>query len=296
MAALVAYYAFFSLFPLLLAATTILGYVAKDSPRLREQLINSALGQIPVIGTQLQSDRGLDGSAVALTVGVAGALWAGQGAMLAAQDAMNSIWSVARVDYPTFAAKRLRALFALAVIGGGLVAAVLLANLTNMISNLPLVTTVLLVLTNLGVDMAIFLGAFVTLTTAGPSWKALVPGAIVAGVAYYLLQVVGSYYVTRSVRGAADAYGTFAVVIGLLAWLHLQAQLTMLAAEVNVVIDRRLWPRGLTDREPTAADLEVLRARAASERGRHDQTVDVQFANSPDLGADETDEHNGVSL
>lgn len=277
MAALVAYYAFFSIFPLLLAATTILGYLARGSLRLRERFLDSAMSQIPVIGTQLESDRGLSGNAWALIVGLGAALWAGQGAMLAAQDALNRVWSLPRRRYPNFLTKRLRALFGLLIFGAGLLGAGLLANVPNLVGGLPALTTVVLIVANIAIDALIFLGAFVALTTGGPGWRAHVPGAVLAGIGYYGLQLIGAYYVTRTVQGAEDTYGTFAVVIGLLAWLYLQAQLTLIAAEVNVVVHRRLWPRGMSERDPTGADLTAVRSQALSQQRRADETIEVRF-------------------
>ena len=83
-AALVAYYAFLSLFPLLLALTSVLGFVLEDDPSLQDDIVDTALGRIPVIGAQLRDDvQPLTGSGVALAIGIVGALWAGLGVTLA---------------------------------------------------------------------------------------------------------------------------------------------------------------------------------------------------------------------
>ena len=97
-----------------------------------------------------------------------------------------------------------------------------------------------------------------------------------AGIGYTALQFVGSWYVNRTIKGASDTYGTFAVVIGLLAWLYLLGQLAMLAAEVNVVKARRLWPRSLlVGPKPTAADEQVVLAAAEATRQRPDTRITV---------------------
>ena len=49
-------------------------------------------------------------------------------------------------------------------------------------------------------------------------------------------------------------YAQFALVIALLVWLHLGAQLTLYAAEINVVVSRRLWPRSLFGPPAAPAD------------------------------------------
>src|SRR6476660_8399702 len=97
--ALIAYYAFFSLFPLLLAFVSILGFVLQDNASLRDDVINTALGRIPVIGRQLRGEvHPLAGNGVALAIGLIGALWAGLAVTLAMQRAFAEVWDVARVD------------------------------------------------------------------------------------------------------------------------------------------------------------------------------------------------------
>lgn len=76
LAALMAYFAFFSLFPLLLALVTVLGLGLRNNPSLQQRVLDSALSQFPIIGDQL-AVQGLSGSVVALVVGLAGAVWSG---------------------------------------------------------------------------------------------------------------------------------------------------------------------------------------------------------------------------
>lgn len=105
-------------------------------------------------------------------------------------------------------------------------------------------------------------------------------GAVVAGIGWQALQAAGSYYVTRQLQGASQTYGMFAVVIGLLSWLYLLAQLTLVAAEVNVVQATRLWPRSLAG-ELTDADKRAYAAYAEVEERRHDEDVGVGFIGDP---------------
>jgi uncharacterized BrkB/YihY/UPF0761 family membrane protein len=78
------------------------------------------------------------------------------------------------------------------------------------------------------------------------SWREVLPGAVGGAVAWTLLQWLGGYYTRHVVAHATHIYGTFAVVIGLLAWLHLGAQVTLFAAETNTVLRDKMWPRRLT--------------------------------------------------
>jgi uncharacterized BrkB/YihY/UPF0761 family membrane protein len=92
------------------------------------------------------------------------------------------------------------------------------------------------------------------------------------------LQAVGTYYVSHEIAHASQVYGLFALVIGLLAWLHLVAQLTLYAAEINVVLARGLWPRSLFQPPLTEPDKQVLADLAHTEERRPEQTVEVSFS------------------
>src|ERR1700760_640552 len=70
LAALIAYYAFVSLFPLLLLAATILGYVLSADPDLQQRILTSALSQFPVVGSQLHDPSRIGGGATGLVVGI----------------------------------------------------------------------------------------------------------------------------------------------------------------------------------------------------------------------------------
>ena len=80
LAALIAYYAFVSLFPLLLVFVTVLGFVLQGNPSAQESILNSTLSQFPIIGTQLQHNvHSLTGSAGALAIGLVGLATGGAG-------------------------------------------------------------------------------------------------------------------------------------------------------------------------------------------------------------------------
>lgn len=254
-AALVAYYAFFSVFPLLLLFVTVLGYVLDGNPDLRDEIVDSAVGSIPVLGEELARNVGtIGGSGVAVVVGAVGALWAGLGVANTAQSAMNEVWDVPRRERPGFAPRLARSVAVLALLGVGVVVSAFVGQVPRIVGAsgvvVPLAFTALSALLNTAVAAV----AFRVLTDAPLHGRRLWPGAVVAGLAYTALQLVGGWYLNRVVAGAGDTYGTFAVVIGLLTWFYLLGQVSLLAAEVNVVAGRRLWPRSLTGRLPTEAD------------------------------------------
>jgi membrane protein len=242
MVSLIAYRAFFSLFPLLLLMTTILGYLLADDPSLRETVVDSTLSQFPVIGDQLRGGS-LTGSGVALAVGVVGSLLAGLGVVLETEKTFDTVWGVPKEERHGFVGARLRAIGLLVVLGGLAVASTVVTGLVSGGADLFGPFWGLLIATAL--NLVVFAAVFRLLTTREVGLRALVPGIAVATVGWELLQLLGGWYISHEVRNAGPAYGTFALVIGLLAWIHVGALFVVLGAEANVVRERRLWPRSL---------------------------------------------------
>ena len=248
LAALIAYYGFFSLFPAMLALVTVLGFALEGRDDLRQDIADSALGQFPVIGNELSQsvNNPLTGSPVALIIGLGGAIWAGMGAMQAAQDGMNQIWGVRHSQMPNFFRKRLKSLALLGTIGVLLIATAVTPQIIGAITS-GIIADVLVQIAGVAINIGVFAIAFRVLTVAKVSWSDVFPGACIAGTIYAILQLFGRLYITNTLNGAENTYGTFALVIGLLSWMFLVAQVTMLAAEVNVVRARTLWPRSLKE-------------------------------------------------
>ena len=282
LAAVLAYYSFFSLFPLLLVVTTVLGQALASRPGLRADLLDSVLAQFPVVGSSLR-DAGtlhpLQGSFVTLAVGVVGALWGGLRVMQAAQAAMNVVWDIPLHERPNAVRARLRALLVLAVVGVALVGTVALSGLAAL-SPVALVGRVGLTAGTLVADALTFLVAFRILTARRLPWRRLAPGAAIAGAGWFVVQLAGTWFVARVIKGASDVYGTFATVIGFLTLFHVQAQVSLWAAEVNVVLAHRFWPRSLTGARPTDADRRVARDEAAARVDLPDATVDVRYGHA----------------
>ena len=250
LAALIAYYGFFSLFPLLLVFVTILGLVLRGNPDLQRSIVDSALANFPIIGTQISRNvRALAGSGLALGIGIALTLWSGLRVAKAVQSAMNTVWNVPYKRRPNFLFSTLRAVAMLAVLGVLTLVSAAAGGVGAGSSNWLL--GILGIAISLVLNFALFMLAFRILTAADLSWADVWPGAAVGAVAWTALQAVGGFYVAHQLQGASEVYGTFALVIGLLAWIFLGAQVTLYAAEVNVVKKRHLWPRSIVQRPDT---------------------------------------------
>lgn len=285
LSALIAFYGFFSLFPLMLVFVSVLAFVLADNAQLRENLVDSAFGQFPVVGDALRSGAGLqplEGNWPAVAIGGVTAIWAGLRVAQATQFAMNTIWDIPRASWPNYVFRRLRALAMVAL----LAAIVILSTFTSGFgsSGAPspaylryggwvvafLLNTVLFTLT------------YQLLTAEMLRWRNVVPGAIVAALGWTILQAIGGYVVTHQINQASDVYGTFALVIALLVWISLGAQLALFCAEINVVRRRHLWPRNIVQPPISDGDRRAYTAMVTRARMRPEMRVDVRFAEPAD--------------
>jgi YihY family inner membrane protein len=275
LAALIAYYGFVSLFPLLLVLVTVLGFVLQGDPSEQHRIVNGALGQFPIIRDQLKLES-LTGSSVGLAIGVVGSLLAGMGITGATQNAFNRIWSVPFKHRPNFLQSRLRGFGMLAILGTLSIVSTTAAGFVGSSSHAALDVAAGIVVAFV-FNIALFMTAFKLLTAVDVTWRELLPGVIVAAVFWQLLQHLGGFYVDHELKRTGPLYGIFALVLGLLAWLYLGAQLTIFAAEINVVHVRRLWPRSFFSDPLLEADMRALTSSAEVEERVHEENVEVSF-------------------
>ena len=243
---------------------------------MQDAIQTSAVANFPVIGEEISKNlHSLRGSGLALGIGLAVSLWAGLGVMKVLQTAMNAVWNVPYRYRPIFWLSLLRAILMLLVLGVIMIASAAAGGVGAGSDNwlLGIAGTTISVVLNL----VLFLLAFRILTTEDLTWGDVFPGALIAALAWSALQGVGGYIVSHQLRGASDTYGTFAIVIGLLAWIYLGAQITLFAAEVNVVRKRRLWPRAIVQPPLTDADERALKSYAEQEERRQEEDVIVRI-------------------
>jgi uncharacterized BrkB/YihY/UPF0761 family membrane protein len=274
--ALLTYYGFMSLFPLLLIATTILGFIG--NPTLADNVIGETLRQFPVYGEQLGRDAAhpLHGSPIALGIGLIGLLYGSLGAAQAGQHAMAEVWNVPGVRRPGFLPRLARALTLFATLGLGMAAGAAASVLVLRAGN-DNTTRILLLVAQLLLGVGLYIGAFRVLTPRDVPTGDLVRGAALGGVAYTALLTLGTALLQHQLRHAQAVYGQFGFVLGLIGWIFLVSEITIYAAEVNVVRVRRLWPRSIVQPPLTDADRRVLRDIARQEERRPEQRVGVGF-------------------
>ncbi|MEO6349802.1 MAG: YihY/virulence factor BrkB family protein [Candidatus Limnocylindrales bacterium] len=286
LSAIITYYAFIAIFPLLLIGTSILGFFLQGNPELRDRLLDSALSQFPIVGSQLGKPEGLTGSTSAIIVGVLAAAYGAMGLGQACQNASNIAWSVPRNSRANPFLMRFRSLIFLAIGGLGILALAivssLLANPESLGTEVEATIRWSLRLVGFVLTVAIFVGLFRLVSLGRAGWRSVFPGAFFSAVLWQLLQFVGNTFVTKVIATANEMNQTFALVLGLLAFLFVASVLSVLGLEVNVVLRRSLYPRALltpfTDNVVlTEADLKAYSAYAKSQRHKGFQSVEVTF-------------------
>ncbi len=274
-----AYSAFGSVFVLLLLLVTILGLVLSSHPALEKQVLDSTFGQFPIIGTDLEKNiKALHrNSVISLVIAIVGLIWGSLGLAQNGIFTMSQVWNLPGPERPNYLKRLVRSVTFLLVLALGLVVSTFLAATVPAVQNGSRLLAVGGAAASAIVNFGIYLFAFDVLTPAKIRLRRLVPGAAVAGVGWTILQAVGGFVVGHYLKNSSAVYGLFAIVLGLFAWIYLIAELTVYAAELNVVLARHLWPRGIIQPPLTEADRRSLAAQALQNRRRPEQQVEVSF-------------------
>jgi YihY family inner membrane protein len=273
-----AYAAFLCVFPLLLILITVLNIVLAHDASARTSLLNSTFGEFPVVGTTLHTQiHGLHRSSViGLIVGVLGLLWGSTGLAQSGLFSMSQIWNLPGPDRPNYVSRLGRSFGFLVILGLGIVVTTGLASFGTFGRHdiaLGILAEILAVLVN----VATYFGAFRVLTPKVVHARRLIPGAILGGVLWTILQAVGGYLIGHDLKNDSVSYGVFAAVLGLVAWIYLGCEVTIYAAELNTVLARHLWPRGMVQPPLTEADQRSLALQATQNQRRPEQEVSVTF-------------------
>jgi YihY family inner membrane protein len=279
--AVIAFWALFSVFTLLLIFVTLLGYFLPSS--VQADVLRSVANFVPLLDTD--SIKHLSGEWWTLVVGIVSALWSGSFVVLATQSAFNSVWAIPYTQRPSIGTQIGRSLGALVTIGLGLVLSTLISSYVIGAAtgtNLGLAARLAGYLIAVALDVGLFLVAFRLLTNREIATRDVLPGALLSGLVFWLLQQLSSLIIIRYLHTAASIYGNFATVITMLWWFYLQSIVTLLGAQLNVVLTERLYPRGLVDAPATEADYRAYEAYAKERTYHRDQQVHTEFLRRPD--------------
>jgi YihY family inner membrane protein len=272
-----AYSAFVAIFPLLLVLVTILGYVASVDQTFRTDVLNAVASQVPLIGHTLTENvhQLHRASIIGLIVGLLLLIWGASGLAQAGLFTMEQVWNLPGPARPGYVQRLGRAGLFLCLLGGGVIVTTGLASLANYLPN-GLAFKIPLEVVTAAFSAGMFLGAFRALTPKGVPTRKLLPGAIMGGILWTVLQVLGTYLVHHFLH-SDSVYGVFATVLGLLAWVYLATEITVYSAEINAVLSRRLWPRSIVQPPLTEADRASMALQALQNQRRPEQHVEVTF-------------------
>jgi YihY family inner membrane protein len=270
-AALIAYYGFLSIFPLLMVAVTIVDVVVRNDPELRRRIVTEILGYVPVVGDSVQVEP-LPGSGATIVIGLLVTLWAGLGVLRVIQVVSNDVWGVPTRQRLGFLASRIRGLLLLAFFGAFFVGVTLISGVVTSVGGQGL-DRLWLLLVNVLLNTLLFLASYRFLTDRHPTWSEVWPGAVFAGILWTGLQAAGTYLVTRKTASASAVYGVFATAIGLMLWLQIGAMFSIVGVEINAVRVGRLWPRSLGE-ERRAPRLRLELAAGGQTNGPPQQRGD----------------------
>lgn len=280
LAMLLAYRGFFSVFPLLLAFVAAVGLLLSGNEQLRDDLIDSTLATIPVIGAEIERGAGSLGGDVIVVVGsILVALWAGLGLLEMIQETLNTIWGVPMFERPNWFIRRLKALPAALVVGACLV---LSSSRPWLVRGWPsFVGGAAAFLLPFLAGALCTLGLHYLLCSRRVSLPGLLPAATFIGTAWWALQSLGEWYVNRFVVQSSDTYGVFVIVFGLLSWSYLLGLLYIYGNELSSVLVDHSWPRSSSGRDLTEADRAAFASVSEREVRVRGTSIDVSVPREP---------------
>lgn len=276
LAAMIAFWAFFSVFPLLLVFVTLLGFFLPASDKT--SVLTRIADMFPLLS--VSTVRGLSGQWWPLLLGAVSALWSGLSVVRTIQFAFNSVWEVPQAQRPKFLAKVLRSLWVLAVMGGGLVISVLITGYVSGAAttlSLGWAGRVIGYVLAIALDVGLFIAAFRILTEKDVTVRDVLPGAVLSGLVFWILQSASTLIISRELHKTQGTYGHFATVITILWWFYIQGLVSLYGAQLNAVLKERLYPRSLTKAPDTEADRRAYRAYARERTYHQREDVNATF-------------------
>lgn len=293
LAVMVAFWGFFSIFPLLLVMVTLLGWFLPAGDKAT--VLRHVAEMFPLL--DVKTVTGLSGAWWALAVGAVSALWSGLGAVRTLQFALNSVWEVPQHERPGIVTQALRSVKVLATVGVGLVVSTLVSGFVTSSStgvDLGLAGRIGGYVLAVVLDVGLVVAAFRMLSAREVSTRDVLPGALLAGISLFILQELSAFIISRHLKSAQSTYGHFATVITILWWFYLQSVITMLGAQLNVVLKDRLHPRSIAGPPQTEADRRALQAYAGERTYHPDEEVRARMPREGELPAQRAAEARGA--
>lgn len=264
-AALVTYYGFLSLFPLLVAALSLTELSIFRSTHLKSKVITALNNYFPLVGHQLENNvHSQSKEGLALGVSLLITIYGAKGVAAALRQAMNHIWQVPRAERSSWPKGTIRSLLVILTGGVGfIITGILSSYATGKGGNIGLqIAAMLLSLILTFVALIIVFKLSISRATEA---RFLVVGSIVAAIGLQIVQAAGGFLITHELKHFSSLYGSLALVFVILFWIYLQVRILFYATEIDSVRKFGLWPRSLTGFRLTAADRKALKLYAKRE-------------------------------
>ncbi len=257
-AALITYYGFLSLFPLLLVFTSIAGLASGGSRTIQGTIMDSINSYFPVIGEQLARNiQASNKSGIALVIGLVVTFYGARGGVDAFRTALNHLWHIPKKKRVGFPLSILVSAGSLVIGGIGLTSAAILSGAASGLGQ-SMLFKVLAAGAALLILVPTFYWLFKLNLNTTVAKRNLQVMALYCSIGIVVMQALGSYLVTRQLRTLSPLYGTFALVLGLLFWIYLQATVVLYIVQVRIIRSRKLWPRSISGKLLTTADKQLL--------------------------------------
>ena len=264
-AALLTYYGFLSLFPLLLVTTTLIQLLFHGNADVKHQVATAVGHFFPLLGSQLETNiHGMKSVGLGLAIGLLFTFYGARGAADALRFGLDNIWQVPKKDRAGFPKNVLHSGIIMLYAGAGFIATLAVSSFTATLGHATWVKIVLNV-AGFAVTFGVMLGIYSIAIVRKVSIKFMMVGAAIGAAAIQLLLTFGGLVLAHQLHNLGDLYGTFAVVLGLLFWIYLLAQVVLYAAEIDTVRYFRLWPRSLSGKLRTDADRHAYKLYAKTE-------------------------------
>lgn len=276
-AALMTYYGFLSVFPLMLVMVTVLQLVFNDNPAVRTEIIEGIRAFFPLLGDQLQQNvHSIGKTGAGLAVGLLVAFYGARGAADVFRHIMNDIWQVPRMRRAGFPKNIMDSLVIMATATLGFVATVAVSAFSTTLGHSVWVK-ILVNIAGLLVIFGVLLFISRWATMRRVPFKDMLFGSATAAVIIQILLTFGSILVAHQLKNLNALYGTFAIVLGLLFWIYLIAQVVVYAIEIDSVRHFKLYPRAIQGDKPTPADLKAYELYVHVDQFIPKEHIDVRF-------------------
>ena len=278
-AALVTYYGFLSLLPLLVIVISIAQLTVFRGSGLKSRIPQILNRYFPLLGTQLARNVHAErGASIALIVSLAITFYGATSIASVFQYVINHVWEIPRRDRKG-GLQAIRRNFTIIIFGGlGYLLADVISTAAAGLGR-SLLYRIIAIAISLIVSFGVILLLFVLSLAEKRTIRELLLGAVTAAIGFQIVQTIGGFIIARQLSHLSTIYGAFAFVLGILFWIYLQARIVVYALEINTVHRLQLWPRSLVSKELTPADKHALQLYAKRERREQPPTeeISVQF-------------------